>query len=311
MADVVTSENLAEFNRSRLRLPTTDAKPVEKPTEAVEKLGTTIVSRGGADDQEIENKEEKQDEPRKNGIAQRFSELTGARKEAERREQEALARATAAEAKLAESEKARKPADAEPQAADFKDAFEYAKALSAWSVRDALRKRDEKDFQDRVTSESTRVAKEWDIKARKAAKEIEDYADTIADADLKIPETLTMALLESDIGPRMQYFLAKNRDELDRLTAMSPVAMLRAFGRLEAKIEAEIEKPAGKKEEQTPAKRETEPVKIPAKRVQEAPEPITPIVGGSTGSQGVVDADGNVTGSYRDYKQARKAGKIR
>src|SRR5258707_855725 len=93
MADVVTSENLAEFNRSRLRLPTTDAKPAEKPTEPVEKQGTTIVSRGGDDDQTSENKEEKQDEPRKNGIAQRFSELTGARKEAERREQEALARA--------------------------------------------------------------------------------------------------------------------------------------------------------------------------------------------------------------------------
>jgi len=61
MADVVTSENLAEFNRSRLRLPTTDAKPVEKPTEPVEKPGTVIVSRGGADDQEVENKEEKKE----------------------------------------------------------------------------------------------------------------------------------------------------------------------------------------------------------------------------------------------------------
>jgi hypothetical protein len=50
---------------------------------------------------------------------------------------------------------------------------------------------------------------------------------------------------------------------------------------------------------------------VPIRRRQEAPEPIKPIETGASGPGGVLDADGNVTGSYSQYRDARRAGKVR
>jgi len=311
MADVVTSENLAEFNRSRLRLntPVPEAEG-DKKVQPVDKTAESAVSREAHTDGK-----EKEGEHRKNEFGQRLSDLANARKMAEQREQEARGRADRAEAELAELRKVQTPAKSdlvEPDAAKFTDQKAYWEAVADYRVAVKLRERDQKDLEARAAAESARVAREWQAKVRKASKEIEDYDAVMADAAIPITQSMKEALLESDIGPRMQYFLAKNADELDRLQAMSPAKMLQAFGRLEAKIEAEIDKPALKKDEketEKPAKKEAEPAK---RKVPEPPEPITPLVAtGGSGGQGIVDANGNVTGSYQDYKAARKAGKIR
>src|SRR6267154_1296574 len=76
MADVVTSENLAEFNRSRLRLNT----PVPAPeAEGDKKVQSPEVPRGTDDGKAKENKEE-HGEHRKNEFGQRLSDLANARK---------------------------------------------------------------------------------------------------------------------------------------------------------------------------------------------------------------------------------------
>jgi len=303
-ADVVTSENLAEFNRARLRLNT----PAPEAEGDKKVPADSTVARGTNDEKPKDNKDEQHGEHRKNGFGQRLSDLANASKAAEQG-------AERAEAELADLRKVQAPAKTdltEPDAAKFTDQKAYWEAVADYRVAVKLRERDQKDLEARAAAESARVAREWQAKVRKASKEIEDYDATMADAAIPITQNMKEALLESDIGPRMQYFFAKNPEELDRLQTMSPAKMLQACGRLEAKIEAEIEKPAPKKDEketEKPAKKEAEPAK---RKVPEPPEPITPLVSiGNSGGQGVLDANGNVTGSYQDYKAARKAGKIR
>ena len=304
----VTSENLAQFNNARIKgaaAPVVqDAKPADEAKSDPSKLPPTT------DDKNVQDKNNAHQEAKpaaeddkhdKGPIANRFSKLAEQRKAAEQR-------AEAAEAKLAELERMAKPVTAakeKPQAANFKDAFEYAEALADWKVEEKLRARDEAERAELARLQAERVTKTWNANVKKTAGEIADYTEIVAAADFPLTTELRDAILESEIGPRMQYYLAKNPDEVERLTHMTVRGMERAFGKLEAMIEDQMAKVQTKTDEGLPA------VKL-TKRVQEPPEPMTPIAGaGISGGQSVVDANGNVTGSYADYKAARKAGKIR
>ena len=104
------------------------------------------------------------------------------------------------------------------------------------------------------------------------------------------------AVFESEVGPQIHYFLSGNREEAEKINDMSAAAALRYIGRLEARIEAENE---AKREK---AEREERP---------KAPAPIATLNGSNMNAGlGIVDTKGNVTGSYQDYKAARKQGKI-
>ncbi len=230
----------------------------------------------------------------------RLGQLTRERDDARREAQEAREAAEAAR-KAAEPVKGRE----KPIAANFKDAFDFAEALADWKLEEKWRQKEEAERKELGRLQAERVMKTWTASVRKTAAEIPDYNEVIAAATIPLTNELRDAILESEIGPRVQYYLAKNPEEVERLTAMTVRGMERAFGKLEAMIEDDMAKHQTKSEDALPA------VKIP-KRTQQAPEPITPLAGTAVaGTNGIVDADGNVVGSYKDYKAARKAGKIK
>ena len=133
-ANVVTSENLAEFAAKKLGLNTEPPAAVQ-PTEPAEPTEPTEVL--AADD--AEPVEERKQNPK---IERRFSEITkqreAARQEAERERQARID----LENKVRELEsKLSPPAPQEPTEADpkpkpeqFSDMFEYAEALAEWTA---------------------------------------------------------------------------------------------------------------------------------------------------------------------------------
>jgi hypothetical protein len=118
-----------------------------------------------------------------------------------------------------------------------------------------------------ATSHTAFQAKE--IQAR---KEIEDYDDAIAEAaDIPVQGSVADAILSSDIGPHLRYYLATHPDEAETLNSMSAGAAARQIGKIEAKLESEI---AVKK--------------TAKKKVSGAPPPVKPVhSGGDAG--GAVD----------------------
>ena len=290
-SNVLTSENSGEFYANKLGLAT------EAPVEAVETEPTvedTPQSESVADEPKPVEEGEKKPNPK---LEKRFSELTKqremARQEADRERQ----RAADLEARLEALERGSKPVkqdepNKEPQPSDFTDAFEYAKALAEYSTAKALENRDKQEAERKANEERQKVMTSWQTKLEAAKSELPDYEDMIASSDVVVSDQVRDAILESDVGPKIIYHLAENPEVATKISGLSLTSALREIGKLEARFEKTAEAPK------------------PAVRKSNAPAPINPIRGGSNVDVPMT-ADGEFTGSIQQWKEMRKAGKIR
>jgi hypothetical protein len=87
------------------------------------------------------------------------------------------------------------------------------------------------------------VVSEFQRRTAEARAAYEDFEDVVTSADIPIQSALGQALLTSEHGPAIMYQLAKNRVELERLSALPPLDAAREIGRLEAKL-ASVTAPA-------------------------------------------------------------------
>lgn len=285
---VVTSENIAEFTAQKLGLADradTQADDIEDDSER---------------DQAAEQSEPKSEDEARAGkqnpkLEKRFSEITKQREQAReeaKREREAR---ESLEAKVAELERRTHPQkvealNEEPRPEQFNDAFEYARALAEFSAEQALKNRDRVELEKKYQAEQDKLIEVWNERLETTKKELPDYADMIESSDVMVSDQVRDALLESDAGPRILYHLAEYPDYAEKLSKMTVVSALREIGKLEAKFE----------------KAETKPV-VRSK----APAPINPLraTGGSMNTP--VDSNGDFHGTYSQWREARKAGKIR
>jgi hypothetical protein len=289
---IVTSENLAEFNADKLGLASeespTAATVEETPVEPAAEVGQ---SEPKLADDEATGTEEKKQNPK---LEKRFSELTKQRKEAEARAEELERRLAAIEGKQAQPAQAQPESVQKPTPDNYRDAFEYAEALSQWSAEQALLKREQEVKQKEFEVKKQKVIQTWQQKLETTIAELPDYEDMVASSNVKVNDTVRDAILESEVGPRILYELASDDDIAEKLSTMSTASALKLIGKLEAKFE--------KTEEPVKAEKKT----VAAK--SKAPEPIRPLR--STGGVADVGMDGNDM-SYQQWKAARQAGKIR
>ena len=291
-SSIVTSENLAEFTADKLGLASeespTAATVEENPVEPAAEVGQ---SEPKLADDEATGTEEKKQNPK---LEKRFSELTKQRKEAEARAEELERRLAAIEGKQAQPAQAQPESVQKPTPDNYKDAFEYAEALSQWSAEQALLKREQEVKQKEFEVQKQKVIQTWQQKLEATIAELPDYEDMVASSNVKVNDTVRDAILESDVGPRILYELASDDDIAEKLSTMSTASALKLIGKLEARFE--------KTEEPVKAEKKT----VAAK--SKAPEPIRPLR--STSGVADVGMDGNDM-SYQQWKAARQAGKIR
>ena len=289
-SSLVTSENLADFNADKLGLASesspTAAEVDESPSEPAAKDGQNEPKLA---DDEATGTEEKKQNPK---LEKRFSELTKQRKEAEARAEEAERRLKAIESQGQPAQA--QPSNQKPSPDDFKDAFEYAEALSEWSAEQALLRREQEVKQKEFEAQRQTVIKTWQQKLEATIAELPDYQEMVASSTVSVNDTVRDAILESEVGPRILYELASDDEMAEKLSTMTTASALKLIGKLEAKFE--------KTEEPVKAEKKT----VAAK--SKAPEPIRPLR--STSGVADVGMDGNDM-SYQQWKAARQAGKIR
>jgi hypothetical protein len=177
----------------------------------------------------------------------------------------------------------------EPKAEDFKTVGEYADALVKFRVDKALAERDSQAEQTRQQTAQDQAKAKLQERVAQAAKDIPDYADVMASADMEAPAHVANFIMESDMGPQVGYHLVKNRAEFDRIAKLSPIRAIAELG----KLEATLSKAA------TPSKEEpkAEAAKTPA--VSKAPSPITPL---DASGKTVVHKDPS-TMSFRELRE--------
>ena len=140
-----------------------------------------------------------------------------------------------------------------------------------------------------VAQTERRVMAEF-VKLQEAAQAlVPDMAEVLEDAsDLIATPAMQHAIYRSEIGPHLMLHLAKNPDDFHRIAAMSPADTLKAMGRLEAKVEAQVE--ALKKPTPAPKAKEKESPK--ARTASSAPQPETPLRGQSPASKSLAELAG-------------------
>jgi hypothetical protein len=300
-ANVVTSENLAEFAAQKLGL-------VDKPAdEAVSTEATEPEAEADQSGQDGEGKDatatdeakEKKPNPK---LERRFSEITKQREAARdeaRREREAR---EALETRLRELEsKVNPPAEKpqndlgdEPQPEMFNDMFEYAKALAEYTADKKLLERDNEEKARKAAAEQEAKFSAWADRVNAAKNELPDFDDMVQSSEVRVSDPVRDAIIESEHGPKILYWLAENTDYAKKLADMSAVSAIREIGKIEARFDKA---------------KEPEPKAVVGK--SKAPAPISPLRGAVNTVDAGVDADGNYHGSYQQWKAARQAKRIR
>jgi len=290
---VLTSENSADFYANRLGLADREA-----PEAVVEQTPTEPVVEAEQSKPEAEDDAKPTEEKKQNPkLEKRFSDITRQREEARKEAQQEREQRVALEQRLAALEQQSRPParniDQEPQPSQFQDAFEYAKALAEFSTEKALAERDRRDAEEKVAIQRQQVIQTWATKVQSAKSSMPDFDEVVASSDVVVNDDIRDAILESDVGPQILYHLAENDDLGKRIAGMSPKAALREIGKLEERFAV---KPTAKQD--TVAK-------------SKAPAPINPIRGGTSAVDTPIGSDGEFHGTYAQWKNHRKSGKIK
>lgn len=270
-----------------------ESEPEETEADESETEGEESADEELEASKEDESGKEEKPKGKKGGFQRRIEKLNA-------RAAEALRRAEAAEQRLAQLEAdSKKPTepteteqkaattDGEPQMDAFETYTEYAKALARWEVRQEFEAREAKAQEAKRQAEEQARVNAHRERVQKFAASVEDWEDVIESvADVRMSLTVQTELLNSENGPELMYELAKNREELERICSLGPVAAARELGKFETRIAKQASA-----EEKKP-----EP-----KKLTKAPKPIEP-VGASKGSAKKTPEEM----SYADYERWRR-----
>ncbi len=310
-ANLVTSDNLAEFTARKLGLVDATPEATEAPADDGETHAAdepeTKADQSDSDGEGNEATVEDDQKERKANpkIERRFSEITKQREAARAEAQKEREAREALEARLKELEgKVNPPAKAqddfgpEPKPEEFNDMFEYAKALAEYTADKKLMERDRQEADRKAAEQRAQFEKSWADRVNAARSELPDFDDMVQSSDVSISDPVRDAIMDSDVGPQILYHLAENPDFAKKLGEGSVISALRQIGRLEAQFEKTAPKASAPEVKSTAVK-------------SKAPAPITPIRGAVSKTDNNLDADGNFHGTYQQWKEARQAKRIR
>ena len=169
---------------------------------------------------------------------------------------------------------------------------EYYKALSEWNTDKAMRERDQRELQARMDAEKARVMSSWNEKQNKFKSENPDYEEKVKQLQFPASQEVQDAILTSDFGAEVLYHLGKNPDLAKKIVEMPLTKALKELGKIEAQFESK-------------------PEEKPVVTKSNAPKPISPLKATSSAADTPIGSDGQFHGTYQQWKEARKAGKIR
>ena len=183
------------------------------------------------------------------------------------------------------AEEAIAEATPKPKLEDFDDVEDYYDALTDWKLEQHAKKSEAKTKEEAYRRDLENKAEVYKAKAAEVAKQIPDFEQVIHDYDGPFTNVMQQALLESEMGPEVAYYLAKNPEQAEKAAKMGIVELNKFIGRIEERIESQKSQKVVRKQ-------------------TNAPEPITPLGAGKTAKVWSLD-DPNLP--YEEYKKLRSA----
>jgi hypothetical protein len=139
-----------------------------------------------------------------------------------------------------EQPQVRQAPQGEPKLDDFDnfDAYIAAKAefIADRKINQTLTEREQRQQAERAQAAQRHTAESWNKRVSTAEAEMPDFHDVVASSDVPMSAPMQQAIMESDAGPKLAYYLATHPDEAEDIASMSPVATVRALTRIEDKL---------------------------------------------------------------------------
>ena len=275
-----TAEELARYERWGLGIQGEgEPAPAQSTTEGTTTTEEPETPAAGAEE-ELEGEDEGLEEeesgaedgagqaPKKKSGVQRLKEKLRASEEARIRAEE--------RARLLEE--IRKPSDQpstpaapttpaapkpKPEPGDFDTQAEYLDALTDWKIEEREKAREAAAREEKAKTEAQSKQTTWNERLASAKTRYPDF-DQVMRTPFPMSPAMREAMLESELGPELGYYLVKHQDEAQRIAGMGPASAALALGTIQAKL--------------TPPAASTATPPAPPKTTQAAPPP-TPVGG--------------------------------
>jgi hypothetical protein len=273
------------------KVETTDAREASMSrVQTQETILASLVSPASVESPaKVKDKPEEEEQKHgKKNAQERIQELVKSRQDAEANAESEKTRANLLEMKLNALEAQATPMEAtnRPQRASYANDDDFVDALTDWKADAAIAKRESQHAEARLKAEQAEVAQQWDSRQQKAITAIPDYAEVIGKSEVIVPPYVHQALLESEQGPEIAYYLALHPEEAKRIASMKPLAAIKRIAALERDLED-----LG----------DGEPVKPKAPELPKksrAPEPINPVKGVGASNPGQAS-------TFEEYRRRR------
>lgn len=168
-----------------------------------------------------------------------------------RQKYEAEARAKMLEERLARLEQQSAPQyrapqqDAgEPTIDKFENFDQYVAAKAEYIARKqieaTLSEREKRQMEAYEAAERQKTAESWHKRLVQATAEMPDFEDVLASSDVPMSPPMQQLIMESDVGPKLAYYLATHPDEASQIVSMPPIRMVAALGRIEERLQSQV-----------------------------------------------------------------------
>lgn len=196
-----------------------------------------------------------------------------------------------------------------PSRNQFESDEDYQNAMIDWRVEQRLRVKDEQDQQRRESERYEEIRQKASERISAARELIPDFEEKLEENDAPIPAHIASYMQESEMIAELAYFLANNRDRLDKISKMSPSNALVEIGKIESKLE-----PFGKIAEtkvvktsdgEKPSNTQT----APGPRTEKPPRadaPITPISTSSVSQVEKLPNEMNIRETISDWSKKNR-----
>jgi len=172
-----------------------------------------------------------------------------------------------------------------PKLADYETVEEYVEAREQFLKKELF-----SELERTATQKATQatVQQGYMQKVEAAKRDLADWDDVMEEAadEPTSPETINFCM-DSPIGPKIAYHLAKNPELHDKINSMSPIRRIAELGKLEDKLQT----------------------KVVVKPETKAPAKLTEVGSGSTPVRLSTDAPRNYTEWKKAHEQRQKATK--
>lgn len=146
-----------------------------------------------------------------------------------------------------------------PLPGQFTSTEDYVEAVAEWKAKEILKsqRQEQETVSQREAEERYRaeLKAEYQERVEVATEKYDDFEEVTGNPNLRISPAMADAIVASDVGPDVAYYLGTNPKEAERISRLPPFLQVKEIGRLEAKVIAEP----------------------PAKKTTSAPAPISPV----------------------------------